>query len=87
MQLRSAVAVVEANSCSSDSAPIPETSICCGCGPKKGEKKKGSRNTSNNIAIKFYSKVLNCSNVDESVMKWSLDAEIHYCPGGLFIHF
>ena len=42
MQLRSriAVAVAQAGSCSSYTAPILETSICHGCGPRKQKKKK-----------------------------------------------
>ena len=35
-----AVAVVRAGTCSSDLTPNLETSICCGCGPKKKGKKK-----------------------------------------------
>ena len=35
-----AVAVAQAGSCSSDLTPSLETSICCGCGPKKQKKKK-----------------------------------------------
>ena len=42
MQLGScvAVAVVEAGSCSSDSAPSLGASTCCGYGPKKKKKKE-----------------------------------------------
>ena len=45
MRLRSgvAVAVTEASSCSSESAPSLETSICCRYSPKKKERKKEGR--------------------------------------------
>jgi len=35
-----AVAVAQAGSCSSDLTPSLGTSMCCGCGPKKMQKKK-----------------------------------------------
>ena len=38
-----AVAVVQAGSCGSDSAPSLETSICHWCGPKETKKKKKKR--------------------------------------------
>ena len=42
MQLRShiAVAVAQTGSCSSNSTPSMETSVCHKCGPKKQKKKK-----------------------------------------------
>jgi len=40
---RVAVAVVQASSCSSDSSPSLGTSICCGCGPKKGKKQNKTK--------------------------------------------
>ena len=58
MQLGShvTVAVVEASSCSSNSTPSLETSICLGCGPKKkeGKKKKKSKMTTQRKAENIF---------------------------------
>ena len=39
-----AMAMAQANSCSSDSTPSLRTSICCGCGPKNNFFKKFRKN-------------------------------------------
>ena len=49
-----AVAVVQDDSCRSDSTPSPGISICHECGPKKQKKKKKKMNTANNKFILFH---------------------------------
>ena len=55
-QLRSRMAISQASSYSSDSAPNLGTSICHGCGPKKREKKSQRGCRTQDMIVMLYGK-------------------------------